>query len=154
MKSFVIVVALRKAGWERLKVQKRRSNLLAAGVLGDSLGTLRDSMLGELSWQMKPHSGLDFTAGDGVLLVVVSQAGSLGGDALKDITNEGVHDAHGLGGDTSVRVNLLQHLVDVDGIALLAGLLPLLAFTGGLALDGSFLLAFLGCNFARHDACC
>ena len=99
---------------------------------------------------MKPHSGLDFAAGDGVLLVVVSQAGSLGGDALKDVTNEGVHDAHGLGGDTSVRVDLLQHLVDVDGITLLAGLLALLAFTRWFALDGGFLLAFLGSNFARH----
>ena len=31
---------------------------------------------------------------------------------------EGVHDGHGLGGDTGVRVNLFQHLVDVDGVRL------------------------------------
>ena len=73
-----------------------RSCLLAAGVLGDSLGTLRDGVLGELSWQVKPDSSLDFTARDSVLLVVVSQAGGLGGDTLKDVAHERVHDAHGL----------------------------------------------------------
>ena len=108
-------------------------------------------MLGELSWQVKPHSSLDFTTGDGVLLVVVSQAGGLGGDTLKDVAHEGVHDAHGLGGDTSVGVDLLQDLVDVDGVALLAGLSPLLSLSRGLALNGGFLLAFLGSNLARHD---
>ena len=99
---------------------------------------------------MKPDSRLDFTAGDGVLLVVVSQAGGLSGDTLKDVAHERVHDAHGLGGDTSVGVDLLQDLVDVDGVALLAGLLAFLAFSRGLALDGGLLLAFLGSNFARH----
>ena len=108
-------------------------------------------MLGELSWQVKPHSSLDFTAGDGVLLVVVSQTGGLGGDTLKDVAHEGVHDAHSLGGDTGVRVYLLQDLVDVDGVTLLAGLSPFLSLSSGLALDGGFLLAFLGCNLARHD---
>ena len=107
-------------------------------------------MLGELAWQVKPDSSLNFTAGDGVFLVVVSQTGGLGGDALKDVSNERVHDAHGLGGDTSVGVDLLQHLVDIDGVALLAGLSALLALPRWLALDGGFLLAFLGCNFARH----
>ena len=45
-------------------------------------------MLGELAWQMKPHSGLDFTTRDGVFLVVVSQTGSLGGDTLEDVADE------------------------------------------------------------------
>ena len=107
-------------------------------------------MLGELSWQVKPHCSLDFATGDGVLLVVVRQAGGLGGDTLEDVAHEGVHDAHGLGGDASVGVDLLQHLVDVDGVALLAGLSALLGFARWLALDGGFLLALLGSNFARH----
>ena len=147
---------LEKPVWfERVQDEKRRDDsrncLLAAGVLGHSLGSLRDGVLRELSWEVEPDSGLDFTAGDGVLLVVVSQTGSLGGDTLKDVAHEGVHDAHGLGGDTGVGVHLLQDLVDVDGVALLAGLPPLLALSSGLALDGGFLLAFLGCNLARHD---
>ena len=126
------------------------SSLLAAGVLGDSLCALRDGVLGELAGEVEPDSGLDFTTRDGVLLVVVSQTGGLGGDTLEDVAHEGVHDAHGLGGDTSVGVDLLQHLVDVDGVALLAGLSALLGFARWLALDGGFLLAFLGSNFARH----
>ena len=86
-----------------------------------------------------------------MLLVVVSQAGGFGGDTLEDVAHEGVHDAHGLGGDTGVGVHLLQDFVDVDGVALLAGLSPLLSLSSGLALDGGFLLAFLGCNLARHS---
>ena len=161
MKSFVIVVAFRKAGWfgsikrgervhEEVKLQGQASSLLAAGVLGDSLGPLRDGVLGELAWKVKPHGSLDFATGDGVLLVVVSQAGGLGGDTLEDVAHERVHDAHGFGGDTSVGVDLLQHLVDVDGVALLAGLPALLGIARWLALDGGLLLAFLGSNFARH----
>ena len=108
-----------------------KMNLLGAGVLGDSLGTLRDSVLGELTREEEPDSSLDFTRGDGGPLVVVSQTGSLSSDSLKEIIDKGVHDAHGLGGDTSVRVDLLQHLVDVDGIGFLPSLLLLLLITLG-----------------------
>ena len=80
----------------------------------------------------------------------MGKAGSFGGDALKDVVDERVHDAHGFAGDTSVRVNLLQHLVDVDSVAFLS-LSPslLLSISGGLCLT-SFLLAFLSCNFGCH----
>ena len=47
----------------------------------------------------------------------MGESGSFGSDALEDVVDERVHDAHGFAGDTSVRVNLLQHLVDVDSIA-------------------------------------
>ena len=39
--------------------------LLGAGVLGDSLGSLRDGVLGQLSGQDQTDGGLDFPAGDG-----------------------------------------------------------------------------------------
>ena len=42
-----------------------KSDLLGAGVLGDSLGTLRDSVLSQLSWEEEPDSSLDLTRGDG-----------------------------------------------------------------------------------------
>ena len=120
------------------------SNLLAAGVLGDSLGALRHGVLGQLSWEVESHGSLDLAAGDSVLLVVLRQAGRLGGDALKDVVDERVHDAHGLAGDASVGVDLLQHLVDVDGVALLAGLSPLLlALSSGWLLGGGSLLLSL-----------
>ena len=55
-------------------------------------------------------------------------------ETFKDIIDEGVHDAHGLGGDSGVGVDLLQHLVDVDGVGLLplALLLLLVSLGNGL----------------------
>ena len=55
------------------------------------------------------------------------QARCLASNALENVFDEGVHDSHGLGRDASVRVDLLQHLVHVDGVALLAAALALLA---------------------------
>ena len=73
-------------------------------------------MFGQFTGEEEPDGGLDLPGGDGGPLVVVGQFGSLGSDTLKEVVDEGVHDAHGLGGDTGVGVYLLQHLVDVDGI--------------------------------------
>lgn len=122
---------------------KTAHSLLGAGVLGDGLGSLRDGVLGQLSGEEEPHSGLDLPGGDGGPLVVVGQTGGLGGDPLEDVVDEGVHDAHGLGGDAGVGVHLLQHLVDVDGIALLPLLVLLLLITLGDSLLG--LAGLLGC---------
>ena len=77
-------------------------------------------MFAQFAGQVKANSCLNLATGDGVLLVVVSQTGRLGGDTLEDVVHEGVHDAHGFAGDASVRVNLLQDFVDVDGVTLLA----------------------------------
>ena len=106
-------------------------NLLGAGILGDSLGALRDGVLGELNREEEPDSSLDLTRGDGGPLVVVSESAGLSGDSLEQIVDERVHNAHGLGRDTSVRVDLLQHLVDVDGIGFLPSQLLLLLITLG-----------------------
>ena len=72
------------------------SSLLGGGVLGDSLCTFRYSVLGKFTRQQKPYGSLDLPGGDGRPLVVVGQAGGFGGDALKDVIHEGVHDGHGL----------------------------------------------------------
>uniref|UniRef100_A0A8C1JRX1 Core Histone H2A/H2B/H3 domain-containing protein n=1 Tax=Cyprinus carpio TaxID=7962 RepID=A0A8C1JRX1_CYPCA len=64
-----------------------------------------------------------------------------------------VHDAHRLRRNPGVRMNLLQHFVHVDSVALLPGLSTLLSsFSGGLS-DG-LLGAFLrrGLRWFRHDA--
>ena len=53
--------------------------------------------------------GLDLSRGDGGFLVVGSELGSLSGDTLEDVVDEGVQDGHGTVGDTSVGVNLLQN---------------------------------------------
>ena len=125
-------------------------SLLAAGILGHSLGSFTDGVFGQFTGQKQPDGGLDLAGADGRFLVVVSKAGSFGSDALEDVVNKRIHDAHGFAGDTSVRVNLLQHLVDVDSIAFLS-LSPslLLSISRGLCLTG-FLLAFLSCDFRCH----
>jgi len=132
-------------------------SLLGAGVLGDGLGSLRDGVLGQLSGQEEPHSGLDLPGGDGGPLVVVGELAGLGGDALEQVVDEGVHDGHGLGGDTGVGVHLLQHLVDVDGVGLLPLALPLLLVAlgdglGGLARLGSCLAGGLGRHLHSRES--
>ena len=85
-------------------------------------------MLGKLSWKNEAHCRLDLPAGNGRLLIITSQAGGLLSELFKDVVDEGIHDAHGLGGDACVRVHLLQHLEDVDlvGLDVLLSLLLLL----------------------------
>ena len=46
----------------------------------------------------------------------MGEARRLGSESLEDVVDEGVHDGHGLGGNAGIRVNLLQHLIDVDGV--------------------------------------
>ena len=110
-------------------------HLLRAGVLGDSLGALRDGVLGELTREEEPDRGLDLARGDGGPLVVVSQLGGLSGDPLEDVVDEGIHDAHCLGGDAGVGVDLLQHLVDIDGVRFLPLLAPGSLLTPAFLLD-------------------
>ena len=126
--------------------------LLRAGILGDGLGSLGDGVLGELTGQEEPYSGLDLAGGDGGPLVVVSQTGSLSGNSLKEIIDKRVHDAHGLGGDTSVGVDLLEDLVDVDGVGLLPLVLLLLLVALGDGLGGlAGLLGSFSRDLGRHD---
>ena len=127
------MVALKRAGvWYEIITH----SLLGAGVLGDGLGSLRDGVLGQLSGKEEPDRGLDFPGGDGGPLVVVGQTGSLSGDHGEDIVDKRVHDAHGLGGDTGVGVDLLEDLVDIDGIGLLPLSFPLLLVSLGDGLLG------------------
>ena len=109
-------------------------------------------MLSQLSGEEKSDSRLDLPRGDGRPLVVVSETGSFGGDPFEDVVNEGVHDGHGFGRDTSVRVNLLQHLVDVDSVGFLSLLLLFLVTSGTGGLGLSRLFRAFGGNFRRHDS--
>jgi len=109
-------------------------------------------VLGELTRQQQAHGGLDLPARDGGALVVVGQTASLGGDALEDVVDERVHDAHGLAGHTGVGVDLLQHLIDVDGIALLPpALLSLLVRLRDVLLGLARFLGGLSTGLGRHD---
>ena len=101
-------------------------------------------MLCQLSGQEEPDGGLDLPGGDGGPLVVVGQAGGLGGDLAEYISNQRVHDGHGLGGDLGVGVHLLQHLVDVNGVSLLPLLVSPPLDLAGLLGDLTGLLGYLG----------
>jgi len=107
-------------------------------------------VLGQLSGQKKTNGRLDFAARDGRALVVVSQTGRLTGNALEDVVDERVHDRHGLGGDAGVGVDLLQHFVDVDGVALLPLLPFLLIALCDVLRSLSGLLGCFSTDFGRH----
>ena len=128
--------------------------LLGARVLGHGLGALGDGVLGELTGKEETNGRLDLTGGDGGPLVVVGETTGLRGDALEDVVDERIHDAHGFRADPSVGMNLLQDLVDVDGVGLLplAVLLPgTILADAGLRTLGGFLLAFSGNVLGWHD---
>ena len=122
------------------KQRTQSVHLLGGGVLGDGLGALRDSVLGQFTRQEEADSGLDLPGGDGGALVVVCKARGFSCNALEDVIHERIHDGHSLGGDTSVRVDLLEHLVDVDAVGFLPPALLLLVSLGNglLGLTGLF----------------
>lgn len=127
------------------------ASLLGARVLGHGLGTFADGVLGQLAGQEESHRSLNFSTGDCGPLVIVGQARSLRGDPLEDVVDERVHDRHGLAADAGVRMDLLQHLVDVDKVALLSPLLVLLiAGPGGFGLAGCLFGSLTGW-LRRHD---
>lgn len=127
------------------------SYLLGGCVFGDGLGALRDGVLSQFTRKQEADSSLDLPGGDGRALVVMGQAGSLGSDALKDVVHERVHDGHGLGRDTGVGVDLLQHLVDVDGITFLPPPLLFLITLGNALLSLASLLGGLSRSLGRHS---
>ena len=56
--------------------------------LGDSLGSLGDGVLGELTRKHETNSSLDLSGGEGGLLVVSGELSGFTGDTLKDIVDE------------------------------------------------------------------
>ena len=126
--------------------------LTGASVFGDGLGALADSVLGQFTGQEEADGGLDLSAGDGGTLVVVGQARGLVGDALEDVVDKGVHDIHGFAGDSSVGVDLLQHFVDVNAVALPPPTSAfLVAGAHGLCLGGGLLGSLRCWSFWWHD---
>lgn len=109
-------------------------------------------MLGKLTRKEKADGCLDFAGSKSLGVVVRSELGGLGSNSLEKIGDERVHDAHGLGRDTGVRMDLLQDLVNVDGVRFGSLLLPCRlfnasghAFLGDLLLRDGDALSF-GCH--------
>jgi len=112
-------------------------------------------VLGQFTREQESHGGLDFATCDGTALVVVGQSRRFGGDSLEDVVHEGIHDRHGLAGDTGVGMDLFEDFIDVDGEGFLPALLPLFLVTGSHSFLG---LTGLLHSFTRglrwHDAYC
>ncbi len=101
-------------------------------------------MLGEFTGENESDGGLNFAGGEGLCAAVGGELGSLGGDALEEVVDEGVHDAHSLGGNTGIGVNLLEDFVDVDGIGFGPLFAPLLLLGGGRGRNALLALVGLG----------
>ena len=86
---------------------------LSRSELGDGLSTFRDSVLGEFTGQEELDGSLNFTRGQGSSLVISDELRGFQSDSFEDIVDEGVHDVHGLLGDTGIGMDLLQNLVDI-----------------------------------------
>jgi len=138
-------VALKRAVCLCAGAGRQASKLLGARVLGDGLCSLADGVLGKLSGQQQADGRLHLAARDRRAAVVVGEARCLGGDALEDVVHEAVHDRHGLAADAGVRVDLLQHLVDVDRVALSSLAMSLLVSGAhSFSLAGGFLRSLAG----------
>jgi len=70
-------------------------------------------VLGEFTGEEELNGSLDFTRGEGSSLVISDELRGFQSDSFEDIVNEGVHDVHGLLGDTSIGMDLLEDLVDI-----------------------------------------
>ena len=107
-------------------------------VFGDGLGSFGNGVSGKFSGEDELDSGLDLSGGESSPLVEADELGSLSGDPVEGVMNEGVHDVHGLLADTDVGVDLLKDLVDVDGEGLNSSSSGLLVSSGLLGFFSHF----------------
>ena len=121
---------------------------LGGGELGDSLGPLGHGVLGKLTGKHEADSGLNLTRRESRLLVVGRELPGLTCDALEDVIDERVHDAHPLLADAGVGVDLLEDLVDVGRVRL-DPLLAALFLAVGRDLLGSLGRRLLGGCFGH-----
>ena len=106
-------------------------------------------MFGQLSGQKESHSRLNLPTGDGRPFVVMAKSTGFTSNSLEDVIDEGVHNRHRLRADSSVGMDLFQHLIDVAGIGLLPP--PLLLLVGLSHFRGfSGLLSSLSAGLGRH----
>lgn len=109
-------------------------------------------MFGQLSGQKESHSRLNLPTGDGRPFVVMAESTGFTSNSLEDVVDEGVHNRHRLRADSSVGMDLFQHLIDVAGVGLLPP--PLLLLVGlshfrGFSGFFSSLCAGLGWHFSE-----
>ena len=87
-------------------------------ILGNGLASFRHGMLSQFSRKQQTHSGLDLCSSQGRFVVITGKIDGFVRKTLKDIVHKGVHNSHSTLADTHIRMNLLQHTVDVGGVRL------------------------------------
>ena len=87
------------------------SSLLAPVVPRHGLGSLEDGVFRQLSGKKKANCSLDLERSDGRFAIVTSQTSGLPRKSVEHVIHETIHNGHGLGRYTKVRVSLLQHFV-------------------------------------------
>ncbi|POS82102.1 hypothetical protein EPUL_004915, partial [Erysiphe pulchra] len=142
-------------GWHIARCAARRRSMRnnatrVDGVLGHGLGAFGDGVLGQLAGEQQPHGGLDLPGGDGRPLVVVGEPAGLRGDALEDVVDERVHDAHRLRGNAGIGVHLLKYFINVDGVGLLPFAFLLLVALADVLLGLAGLLGGLSGRLGGH----
>ena len=103
--------------------------------LGYGLCSFTHSVLRQFTGKHQTNCGLNFSARQSGLLVVSGKLTSLSRNPLENIINERVHNRHSLLGNSSVGMDLLQHLVDVRRVTL--GTFLALATATGCLFGGS-----------------
>jgi hypothetical protein len=101
---------------QELRIEVREEDLRGGGEFGDSFGSLGDGVFGQLTRKHETNRGLNFSGGEGGLLVVTSKTRGFRSNSLEDIVDKGVHDGHSSLRDSSVWMNLFQHFVNVAGV--------------------------------------
>lgn len=88
-------------------------------------------MLCQVTRKDEPYSGLYLSRCHGLVLVVSREPSRLCSETFQEVRGERVYDSHSLVRDTSLRVYLLKHLVDVGRVrGEVTFLLSLLLFGG------------------------
>ena len=65
-------------------------------VFSDGLGSFRDGVSGELSWEDELDGRLNLSGRKCSSLVESDELGSFSGDSIESVVDERVHDVHGL----------------------------------------------------------
>ena len=77
-------------------------------------------MLSELTWEEELDSRLDRSGRHGSSSGDSDETGGFGAKSVEGVVHEGVHDVHGSSGDSNIWVDLLEDLVDVEGVGLIS----------------------------------
>ena len=77
-------------------------------------------MLSELTWEKELDGRLDRSGGHGSSSGDSNETSGFVAESVEGVVHEGVHDVHGSSGDSNIWVDLLEDLVDVQGVGLIS----------------------------------